>query len=452
MRKVSLKFKLTVLYTVLMTSVVCGILTLLFSLNSQELLYSVRNQLEETVAEARNDITYSNGKLKFDSDLLELEHGIFLSIYASDGTLLYGKIPYEFENSVPFDDGNIRRYQGTDETMFYVLDLIYQIPEYGVVDIRGITSITEAEASLKMMIHLAAVLLPLLVILMAVLGYFMTRRTLQPVAYITGTAKAIWEDGDFSRRIALGNGRDEIYTLADTFDQLLERVENSLKREQQFTSDVSHELRTPVSTMQLQCEELLHSNRVDKETKEQIGVLYEKIRYLSQMISQLLLLSRADQGKAQLMMEEINSGELAELAVEEIKANAEEKGIHIHLDIDPGIRMYADETLLIRFWMNLLKNAVTYGRENGTIHVKLQKYENEIQGEVSDDGIGIAAEDLPHIWERFYQADRSRTGGENAGLGLSMVKWIVEVHHGTIAVESTPGIGTRFYFSFPIGL
>ena len=154
MKYLSLKAKLTLLYTLLMTSVVCIIVIILFSFSNQEILTGVSSQLEERVAEARSDIQYTNGALDVDSDFLELEDGIYLSLYSLDGTFLYGKIPYEFDNSVSFEDGNVRKIH-SENTQYYVLDMQYEIPGYGFVTIRGISSITAAERSFLMTIRLS---------------------------------------------------------------------------------------------------------------------------------------------------------------------------------------------------------------------------------------------------------------------------------------------------------
>ena len=451
MKYLSLKAKLTLLYTLLMTTVVCTIVAILFSFSNQEILAGVGSQLEERVADASSEIHYENGTLEVDSDFLELEDGIYLSLYNSKGNLLYGKLPYAFDNSVPFDNGTVRKIQGED-TQYYVLDMIYRIPEYGVVDIRGISSITAAERSFLLTIRLSLILLPLLVIVTAILGYFMTKRTLKPVVQITNTVRAIQEDNDLSRRVALGSGKDEIYQLAQTFDQMLETVEKSLVREQQFTSDVAHELRTPLSTMTLLCETIQNHKELDESTKEELALLHRKITSLSRMISQLLLLSRADQGRAHIESEKIDISELALITCEETRETALTKHISVDMHIEPDLFVLGDETLLIRFFMNLLNNAVSYGREHGHILVKLSRSEQnpaQIEGFIKDDGIGISEQNLPHIWERFYQADTSRTDRDSSGLGLSMVDWIVKVHHGTIRVESELGKGTTFFFTFP---
>ena len=448
MKRLSLKIKLTMIFTLLMTGVICGVLALLFSLSSQELLSGVQVRLEQEVAKVREDIELRNGKLKFDSDLLDLDHGIYLSVYASDGTLLYGKIPYDFDNSVPFQDGEIRKIQGADSE-FYLLDMVFEITDYGVVDVRGITSITEAESSFSLTLRLAVIFLPLLVLVTAFLGYYMTGRTLRPVKQVTDTVQSIRRDGDLSRRIHLGEGKDEIYHLAATFDQLLEQMEAGMKREQQFSSDVAHELRTPLSAMSLQCEDLLAEKGIEPEVREGVEMLYGKVRYLTQIIAQLLILSRADQGRAKVARERVNFSELTEIAVEEAAERAKEKNITVLADISEGLMLLGDETLLIRFWMNLLNNAIAYGRDGGQIRVSLRAWGDEITGEIRDDGIGISEEALPHIWERFYQEDASRTGSSSSGLGLSMVQWIVKEHGGNIRVSSRKGEGSCFYFTFP---
>lgn len=451
MKYLSLKAKLTLLYTLLMTSVVCIIVIILFSFSNQEILTGVSSQLEERVAEARSDIQYTNGALDVDSDFLELEDGIYLSLYSLDGTFLYGKIPYEFDNSVSFEDGNVRKIH-SENTQYYVLDMQYEIPGYGFVTIRGISSITAAERSFLMTIRLSLILLPLLVLITTALGYFMTKHTLKPVDQITKTVQAIQQDNDLSRRVSLDSGNDEIYRLARTFDNMLEQIEKSLLREQQFTSDVAHELRTPLSTMTLLCENLLNKPDLEQSIQEDLQMLQRKISSLSKMTSQLLMLSRADQGRAKIEQDTVYLSDLALITCEEVKEHASAKNISVFTEIEPDLCLIGDETLLIRFLINLLNNAVTYGKYGGNIWVTLRKSvtaPGQIEGFIRDDGIGIKETDLPHIWERFYQADTSRTESENSGLGLSMVEWIVKAHHGTITVQSTVDEGTCFTFTFP---
>lgn len=330
--------------------------------------------------------------------------------------------------------------------------MIYDIPDYGITDIRGIVSVSAAEKTFLLTIRFALILLPLIVIATAALGYFMTKRTLRPVDEITRTVQAIRKDSDLSRRVGLRKGNDEIYRLAATFDSMLAQLEESLMRERQFTSDVAHELRTPLSTMTLLCENLLFEETLSESVRKDILLLQKKVAGLSRMVSQLLIISRADRGQAKIELEHLNLSELAVLACEEVRDIASSKNISVLTNIEPDLFISGDETLLIRFFLNLLKNAVSYGNSNGQIRVTLKKSaadSGQITGSISDNGIGISTSDLPHIWERFFQADPSRSETESSGLGLSMVAWIIKEHHGEITVKSTLGKGTTFTFFFP---
>ena len=244
MRRLSLKMKLTLLYTVLMTAVVCGILVLLFSLGNRQILSSVQNQLRESVYGASGEIDWEDGRLEFDSDLDDLENGVYLSVYGEDGTWLYGRIPSGFPDMTPLNDGSLRTVSGNGQD-YSVFDLYTSIKDYGNVYIRGIVSVSAAEEGVYVIQNMALIFLPLLVIVTAVLGYFMTRRTLRPVSRMTAAVQQIRREKDLSKRIGLGRGSDEIYRLGQTFDALLEQIEDGFKREQQFTSDVSHETAHP---------------------------------------------------------------------------------------------------------------------------------------------------------------------------------------------------------------
>lgn len=447
MRHFSLKLKLTLLHTLLMTLLVCGVLAVLFSVSNQEILSNVQGELTGRVEESFEEIRFREGRLVFDRDLLETEDGVYLSVYDTGGNFLYGKTPYGFENPPYLQDGNLRKYTA-QSVRYYVFDLAGTVDGYGELLVRGIASITSAEESVWMMLRLSLLLLPLFVVLTGILTWFMTRHTLKPVSRITKTVQEIRREADLSRRIALGAGKDEIYELAATFDQLLEQVETVLSRERQFTSDVSHELRTPVAVVMMQCEALLEEE-LPSESRREVETIYRKVRYLSQMISQLLLLSRADQGREKLVMEQLDLSALTEMAADEARERAAVRGITVEAQVEQGIFFCGDETLLIRLWMNLLNNAIAYGREKGHIRVRLFRENGAIAGWVEDDGIGISQEDLPKIWGRFYQADPSRTDGESAGLGLSMVRWIVQAHGGAVHAESVQGKGSRFIFTFP---
>jgi len=476
MKKISLKLKLTLLYTFFMVLLTCAALAILFSLSSREMLSSTQTRLENRVQESVEFIALRNGEIRIDSDFYSVVRDVYLSLYDSDMYFMYGRIPHGFTQQPELADDVIRTIRDGNRE-WYVYDMSYRLSEDRTVYVRGITSITDAEESFTVTVRFALVLLPLMVLATAVIGYRFTRRTLAPVRQITDTVRQIRADADLSRRIGFEevkrNGRpmpddggsdeetgerrkkgDEIYILGRTFDEMLEELEEVFRREQQFTSDASHELRTPVSVIMAQCDAMLaEGNSFTEEQRNQIGLIQRKARGMADMISQLLFLSRADQGRQPLNKERINISELTEMIAEEqqMLADADGRGIHIETQICPEIWADVDETFYIRMLVNLISNALRYSRDNGLVEVSLVQDGDAFTGSVRDYGQGIAADAQPHIWERFYQAEASRTDGSHAGLGLSMVKWIAEAHGGSVSVESEEGQGSTFTFCIPAG-
>ena len=449
MKKWSLKAKLTLLYTSLMTLVILTALGILISLSSHELLSSIQSALREQVHDSIRDITPAADRLDIDSDFYDLEGGVYLSVYSEDGTFLYGRVPYGFPTGEALRDGQIRSLSSADAD-WYVYDVLFDLEPYGTVFIRGVTSVSGAENNTAVTLRFAAILLPVMAAATAFLVYRMTRRTLLPVRRITETVQQIRTDEDLSRRVGLGEGHDEIYRLGKTFDSLLEELETAFHREKQFTSDVSHELRTPLTVILNQCSVLLECRELSETEQSEIRVIQKKAAGMAQLISQLLLLSRADQGRQPVHRELLSLSELTEMTAEELAELASSQGIHLTAQIQSGILAEVDETLYIRMLTNLISNAVSYGRPGGQILVELSQKDGAAVGKIQDDGIGIAPEALPHIFERFFRADTSRTDSGHSGLGLSMVKWILEAHGGSIRVESVPGKGSIFLFRLPL--
>lgn len=450
MKRFSLKLKLTAMYSFFMVLVTCLCLAVLFSLSGNEILTSAQMHLRERVQESADEIELEDGEFEIDSDFYSLDNNVYLALYDTGGDFLYGKVPPGLEQAPQFEDGKIRTVKsGTEQ--WYVYDVQYEMENGQEFYIRGVVSVTETQKEFLIAVRFAVILLPLTVILTALIGYRLIRRTLLPVRQMTETVQEIQKDGDLSRRIGVSQetGKDEFYQLAGTFDGMLESLEQAFLRERQFTSDVSHELRTPVSVILAQCEASLNRTDLSEEQRKEILLIRKKAGEMSQMISQLLLLSRADQGRQQLNKEEINISELTEIIVEEHKMLAQRRKIEVHTKIEPNITGYLDESFYIRMLDNLISNAISYGKEDGNIKVTLHQIPSGVRGTVEDDGIGISRDDQVHIWERFYRVDASRTGkedGSHSGLGLSMAKWIAQAHGGNVRVESELGKGSCFTF------
>ena len=280
MKRISLKWKLTILYTLLMTLLTGLVLAVLLSLGSGRLLASAQAALRQRVVESFDLLESREGNLTVDSDFSDREGGIYLSAYDEDGLLLAGRVPYGFASAIDFQEDTVQTAE-LNGSRWYVYDASTQVRDYGTVYVRGVCSVSAVEEEMNTLVKLAVVLLPATVLLSAVLCYSLVRRTLRPVSRMTRTAREIYEKRDLSRRIGIEGGRDEISTLAETFDTMLEQLQASFEQQKQFTSDVSHELRTPMAVILSQCDYLLADPELSGKDREAIQIIREKAKNLT---------------------------------------------------------------------------------------------------------------------------------------------------------------------------
>lgn len=446
MKRLSIHLKVTLWFTLLMVLLVSVVLAFLFYTGAQSALEETKSQMMDMVAAGWREIDADDGEIEIDDDLEYFKDGIYLSVYDAGGVPLYGSVPRDFDNSAVFAPDQLRTIPSMQKS-WYVYDEQNTIYGYGTVWIRSVSAANQVDSTISTLYRLALIVLPFFVLFAAVGGYFITRRAFQPVRRIIQTAREIGEGNDLSRRIALGQGRDEVYTLAAEFDSMFARLEKAFEREKQFTSDASHELRTPTTVIISQCEYALEHAKTLDEARGALHAILNQAEKMAVMISQLLMLARADNAHGKMQFETVNLSDLAMMVVEQQQENASMRHIQLETHIEPDVEMQGDETMLMRVWINLIENGVKYGREGGWLQITLQKKQGLIIGCVQDNGIGIAPENLEKVWERFWQADSARSAS-GAGLGLSMVKWIVQAHGGNIQVESVLGQGSAFTFSF----
>lgn len=449
MKKRSIKFRITFWFTVFMTLSILACIGFL-SFESRVLVESRSSEeLIKAIQEFAEEIEWEDGALEFDEDFEVYQQGIYYSAYDANGSLLYGWQPDGFSIEEKLPSGKVSTVEGEGES-WYVYALNYTPAGYsGELQLLAVTHSASAGAVYAMVQTLSLALLPLILLIAALGGYLIACRSFRPVKQITDTAEQIVDGDDLSARIGLPEGKDEIHTLAAAFDRMFDRLEDAFESEKRFTSDVSHELRTPTAVILSECEYALENAQSLEEAKASIERILASAGKLSALISQLLLLARADNGQV-LRKERIDLSMLVEVVCEEQAELAEAKSITINREIESDLHIFADETMLMRLFINLIDNAVKYGREGGNVSVKLRQDGEWVRCSIGDNGIGIAPEHLPHIWERFYQVDPVRdpnTAG--AGLGLPMVKWIVEAHGGSIGVESRLGEGSVFTFELP---
>lgn len=447
MKQLSITLRVTLLYTVFMVLLAGLALGFLVHAGAQSARQTKLDRMQSMAEDSRREIEAKNGELEIDRDLDAFEDGVYLSVYDTQGIPLYGFVPREFDNSAVFSDRELRTVESAGRS-WYLYDEQIEVEDYGSVWVRSVTAADAVDSTLGVLQHTALLVLPVFVVLAAVCGYLVTRRAFWPVRQITQTAREIGAGGDLSRRIGLTGRKDEIYTLAAEFDAMFARLEEAFAREKQFTDDASHELRTPTAVILSQSEYALTQTAPTGETRAALETIHAQAETMASLLAQLLMLARADKGSQPLQWETVDLGELAAMVAETEREQAEGRQITVETDLAPDVTVQGDETLLMRMLINLTENAIHYGRPGGTVRLTLHRQGEAAVGTVEDDGIGIAPQDREKIWQRFWQADPARSGG-GAGLGLSMVQWIVRAHGGTITVQSEPGKGSVFTFTIP---
>lgn len=450
MKRLSIQFKVTFWFTLLMVILGCVSLGFLFFAGGRSAQQETRALMMNMVSAGVRQLDVDDGRLDIDDDLEYFREGVYLSLYDTAGVPLYGAVPREFDNSAVFDDGNMRTLAGNGQN-WYVYDVLVTVPGWGGVWLRSVSAASQVDTTLNSLYRLALVVLPFFVALSAVGGYLLTKRAFRPVRHITRTARRIGRSEDLSQRINLGPGQDEIHTLAAAFDEMFARLQDAFEREKQFTSDASHELRTPTAVILSQCEDALDSARTLDEAKAALQTIHGQAEKMAALLSQLLMLARADQGQKKLRLETVDLSGLAGVVAEQMEESAHTRNITLDVQIEPGLEVQGDETMLMRLLINLLENAIKYGSPGGWAKLELSAGADgkTVCGCVSDNGIGIAPDQLPQVWKRFWQADPARSGG-GAGLGLSMVQWIAQAHGGTVRVESRQAEGSAFFFELPV--
>jgi two-component system OmpR family sensor kinase len=295
-------------------------------------------------------------------------------------------------------------------------------------------------------------LIPLGVLLAGIGGYFLARKSLAPVAAMGAQAERISAE-NLHDRLAVRNPNDELGRLAQTFNDLLDRLDQSFERQRRFISDASHELRTPVSILRGEAEVALSQpSRSPEEYRESLAVLHEEAQRLARIVEDLFTLTRADAGEYRLTRSDFYLDELAADCVRATRALAQAK--HITLSVAPAHEMpvRADEDLLRRMILNLLDNAIKYTPEGGNVSVTCNSAPDGYELSVTDSGAGIPVDMQSKIFERFFRVDRarSRTGRDGgAGLGLAIARWIAEAHLGRIELVRSDAAGSAFKVYIP---
>ncbi|MGD0354615.1 MAG: ATP-binding protein [Dehalococcoidia bacterium] len=377
-------------------------------------------------------------------------------IYKADGTLLKR---YGANVELPSMDSVIKQAldgQGTfftvvtgsgQEIRFYASSLSVgpdNSPTIIVVG-RPVAWIGDVMATFRDILAWSALVV---LVLAGIGGFLLANRALKPVEQITRIAQDI-EYSDLSRRIKVASG-DELGRLASTLNRMFERLEGSFDRYRQFVADVSHELRTPLAVIQAETTLTLNKARTESEYRESLELVAQESAYMSSAIDRILSLARSDAGKEYLSLADVNLDELLAEVSADVKLLAIEKGLQFNLGPRNNLTLRADRLKLRQLFISILENAVHYTPSGGSVSLSVTEKDGMAVVAISDTGVGIPPEHLPHIFERFYRVDQIHSRGDTGtGLGLAIAKSIAEAHGGRMEAESEIGKGTTFYVVLP---
>jgi two-component system, OmpR family, sensor kinase len=320
----------------------------------------------------------------------------------------------------------------------------------------AIVQVGESLAQIRAILHSVAIILLLLapvVMLLSALGSsWLASRAFAPIHRLTSTARQI-KAGDLHQRVPVPQAHDEVYYLAVTLNEMIERLDEAFQRQRRFVSDASHELRTPVAALRSKAELALMQELTPQEHQAVLQYINVEAERLGHLISDLLALAHIDEGQVHLEREPVQLDVLVGAVAANAELLAQEREITVQVkETNESITVPGDEARLIQVVMNLLDNALIYTRPGGFIQLSIERDGQSAYIIVSDTGEGIATKHLPHIFERFYRADsaRMRREGGSSGLGLAIVDWVVRAHGGSIDVKSQLGQGSTFTVSLPL--
>ena len=445
MKHSSLKLKMSLWFTLILTIICIIILFVMLSIyhstDKKLITHALAERAEKTACEVGNDRKYlkdlMDGKLA-DSDFLFDD--VQIMIYNESGEHIAGLFLYTELDTLSLSESDEPKKIELNGRNYYYYDRLIRVHHAEDYYVRGI--ITEDDLLGSLSSHKAIlIVIPFLLTFAFVGGYLITGKFLRPIRNIRLTADEIRESGDLTKRIDTSENGDELDELAHTINAMFDKLENDFDAQKQFTSNASHELRTPVSVILAQCEYGFDNADNAEELLQVIASVQKQGYKMSGLINTLLMFTRIEQGTERYPKTETNLMELVHSVCEDIRIIAE-KNITINEELVP-VTAYVNKEMFTLMTVNLIQNAVRYGKENGNVKVSLNEKDNMVVLSVHDDGIGISDDDLTHIWERFYRSDRSRSS-KGLGLGLALVKQIAEFHGGNAEVVSCEGIGSCF--------
>lgn len=454
MRSLSIRWRLTLWYGTAMAAVLVVFGTAVFVLAARSQSARIDFELDEEM----DEITYEVSSL-------------------TDAETLMNELQAEFGSHVTFDfditrrDGSAmflsnrlgqqRLYDGSDWPTqptsdarvlsglgeHRVLRKTIESP-HGALLLHVAIPLVPLRASQRSLLRTVGLVGPLMLLAAMAVGYWLARRALAPIERITETAQRITAQR-LDQRLDVPPIRDELSRLAGTLNEMIDRLHRSFDEMRRFTADAAHELRTPLTLLRTQLEVVLRSDRSPEQYREVLASLHEDTLQLCRLASQLLELSREDAGVEAAPFTTVRLDEVLRDALVQIRSVAELKSLRLDAADWLTTEVLGDAQRLQRVFVNVLDNAVKHTSPDGCVAVTVSATSDSVQVVITDTGCGIAAEHLPHIFDRFYRVDAARTSPDGSGLGLAICRSIVHDHNGHIELQSEPGRGTKVLVTLP---
>jgi len=458
MKERSLRFRMMVLFCLIVGGFLLGTCAIIYSIFARELRVQFDRRLNEAGVPMVEDLAANPP----DQDVFRLDlPDEYLELLDPSGQPLnmsknWREHPIDV-GPLGFTDGKpvFRTVRGAVGPLRVELIPFVLVNRPVVLAIAGPTR--DVDAVLENFRKVLIVLVPLGLLLMGAISAWYVGRSLSPITELTRQAAQLAQSisGPSSAEIEAPRlataSQDELGRLATTFNELFARVIAVLRQLRQFVSDASHELRTPLSVLQGETELLLSDRREPQEYQKALTVIHGQLRHLSRIVEGLFTLSVADAGQLKTANDPLYINEVLEEACEIAVPLGRAKGIRIEQDLEQDVALTGDESFLRDLFLVFLENAVKYSPPNSRIQVSLSRGNGFVSVRFADQGIGIAAEHLPHIFERFYRAaGTDSTEARSGGLGLAIAQAIVKAHKGTIEVQTSPGHGSVFTIILPL--
>ncbi len=434
----SLTFKIITWYTIFLTAVLSLLFIFIFQFTQRWEQRDLDRRLESTSVTMATDL----------NQFQPYQKGTFYILYSQEGLILKGALPDGFPKQTIVSPNKIADLTINDMTYYY-----YDTPVHdGAFNgwIRGITPIRNVTNRTINMLYTLLFGGIAFLIVATLGGYLLIKRSLKPVRDITKTAEEIASSKDLARRIpTVGSGDDELSELTITLNKMFKALDDSSTRERQFSSDVSHELRTPIAVIQAEADFGRKHVKDLASARESFINIYEKSRFMTDLITQLLELARLDQSNS-LSKQEINLSSMLHKIAQDYEYLSQEHQVSFSDNIANNLYLECHPLALQRAVGNFLDNAIKFTKSK--IHLTAYRLNDAIVISVDDDGPGIQKEALPKIWDRLYQTDysRSRKKNKGIGLGLAFVKRVAQLHKAAVNVQSIPNVKTTFSLVIPL--